>query len=56
MIVSRARQSRGDLTLVDVRDARVAGGSDLTVGSLLIIALAGVGAFFLYKNFKVSRR
>lgn len=55
MIETRIRPSRGDLTLVDVRDARVAG-SDLSVGSLLIIALAGVGAFFLYKNFKVSRR
>lgn len=55
MIETRIRPSRGDLTLVDVRDARVAG-SDISVSSLLILALAGVGGYFLYKNYKVSKR
>lgn len=56
MIVTRERAPRGDLTLVDVRNARVAGGDDLSIGTLLLLGLAGVGAFFLYQNFKVTRR
>jgi len=55
MIVHRTRASRGDLTLVEMRDARVAGG-DVSIGSLLVLGLAAAGAFFLYKNYKVSKR
>lgn len=55
MLTTRSRPVRGDLTVVDVRTARVAG-SDLSIGSIFIVGLAAVGAFFLYQNFKVTRR
>lgn len=55
MIVQRYRDREATMITRGRGSARVAGG-DIGLGSFLVLVLAGVGGYFLYKNYKVSRR